>query len=64
MKRKIQLFKNNVLYVFEFPFTYNTKICERIINLTIEKHNKTNKSIAECKLDATKDIFKTYFTSS
>lgn len=63
MKRKVQLFKDDKLYVFEFPITYNTKICEQIITLAIEKHKKTNKSLAKCKLDATKEIFKTYFLS-
>jgi hypothetical protein len=64
MNRKIQLFKDNTLYVFEFPLTYNTNICEQIILKSIEIYKKSNKPIHHCKKEATKIIFRKFFMNS
>jgi hypothetical protein len=61
MKRKVQLFKDGALYIFEFPITYNTNICEQIILETIKIHKQSNKSIPQCKKEATKTIFNKFF---
>lgn len=59
--RKIQIFKEGKLYLFDFPLHYSTQICEDIGQLAIDKFLNGESTLITCKKNAIKEIFEKHY---